>query len=134
MRLVLDTNVLIASFISHGVCAELLEHAVKTHTLVSSRPLLREFQSILTRKFKIPAPLAAEATRLIALETLIVSPATLGQRVCRDAADDVVLGTAIAGETRAIITGDRDLLDLRNYNAIQIVSPTDFWKFEAEAG
>ena len=32
--------------------------------------------------------------------------------MCRDADDDVVLGTAIAGQCDAIVTGDKDLLDL----------------------
>jgi predicted nucleic acid-binding protein len=56
----------------------------------------------------------------------------LGAQVCRDADDDVVLGTAIAGRCDAIVTGDRDLLDLVRYREIQIVSPRGFWSFESQ--
>jgi predicted nucleic acid-binding protein len=35
--------------------------------------------------------------------------------VCRDPDDDVVLGTAVAGRCDAIVTGDKDLLDLTGY-------------------
>jgi uncharacterized protein len=133
VRLLLDTNVLIAAFISHGVCAELLEHASKRHTLLWSRPLLTEFRNTLIRKFKIPTLLAAEAAGLVAMESLEVVPAALDKKVCRDPSDDVVLGTALAGEADAIVTGDGDLLVLKRYGSIKIVSPRDFWKFEAES-
>jgi predicted nucleic acid-binding protein len=52
--------------------------------------------------------------------------------VCRDADDDVVLGTAIAGRCDAIVTGDRDLLDLVGYREVAIVSPSGFWSFEGK--
>jgi predicted nucleic acid-binding protein len=52
-------------------------------------------------------------------------------QVCRDADDDVVLGTAIAGRCDAIVTGDKDLLDLGGYRDIPIVSPRAFWSFES---
>lgn len=34
MKIVLDTNVLIAALIARGVCHELLEHCVLRHTLL----------------------------------------------------------------------------------------------------
>jgi predicted nucleic acid-binding protein len=37
MRITLDTNVLIAAFISRGFCAELFEHCSIHDTLVSSK-------------------------------------------------------------------------------------------------
>lgn len=36
MKLVLDTNVLIAALIARGICADLLEHCVLSHTIVVS--------------------------------------------------------------------------------------------------
>jgi predicted nucleic acid-binding protein len=51
--------------------------------------------------------------------------------VCGDADDDVVLGTAVAGRCDAIVTGDKDLLDLVRYRGIEIVSPRGFWSFES---
>lgn len=132
MRLLLDTNVLVAAFVSHGMCAELLEYAAKRHILITSRPLLKEFQTVLTRKFKQPASEAAEAAGLLAMECFEVQPARLGRAVCRDPDDDVVLATAVAGGADAIITGDRDLLVLRRFHSVRIVSPSDFWSFERE--
>lgn len=52
MRVVLDTNVLIAAFIARGVCSELLEHCVRHHTLATSEFILNEFREKLTSKFR----------------------------------------------------------------------------------
>ena len=56
----------------------------------------------------------------------IVKPATLGKRVCRDAEDDWVLATAVAGHADAIVTGDNNLLVLKTYAQIPIVTPRGF--------
>ena len=52
MRIVIDTNVLIAAFISHGVCNELLEHCVINHDVILSKFILGELKEKLTAKFK----------------------------------------------------------------------------------
>jgi uncharacterized protein len=62
----------------------------------------------------------------------VVDPVSLGAQGRRDADDDVVLGTAIAGRADLIVTGDRDLLDLETYRDIPIVSPRGFWSFESK--
>jgi predicted nucleic acid-binding protein len=46
--------------------------------------------------------------------------------VARDPDDDAVLAAAIEGEASAIVTGDRDLLVLREHHGIRIVTPRDF--------
>ena len=44
MKVLLDTNVLIAAFIARGSCAELLEHCVRRHELFTSQWILEEFR------------------------------------------------------------------------------------------
>ena len=55
-----------------------------------------------------------------------MSPVALAKRVCRDADDDWILATAIAGKADVIVTGDKDLLVLRTYEGISIVTPRGF--------
>ena len=50
-------------------------------------------------------------------------PSRLDPQVCRDADDDWVLATALAGEAEAIVSGDNDLLILRRHRGIAILSP-----------
>jgi putative PIN family toxin of toxin-antitoxin system len=52
MRVVLDTNVLIAAFITHGLCSTLLEHCFQLHELVTSEFILSEFREKLIKKFQ----------------------------------------------------------------------------------
>ena len=62
----------------------------------------------------------------------LVTPTSLDQPVCRDPEDDQILGTAIAAQAQCIVTGDKDLLVLQQYEGIQIVSPNDFSDFETK--
>ena len=44
MRLVLDTNVLISTLIARGICTDLLEHCVLSHTIVASDFIFNELR------------------------------------------------------------------------------------------
>lgn len=101
MRLLLDTNVLIAAFITRGVCAELLEHVVERHEPACSSYILAEFRDKLIKKFAISLRDAMAAARLLESRFAMVEPVELGERVCRDADDDPVLATAVAGRCAA---------------------------------
>lgn len=130
MRLVLDTNVLIAAFISHGVCNELLEHCVLNHKVVLSEFILHELKEKLTGKFKFTAREVNAAVRLVKSQSVIVSTSPLASPICRDPDDDNIIATAMAGQCVCIITGDKDLLDLDAVSGIQMLSPGSFWQFE----
>ena len=131
MRLVLDTNVLLAAFIARGTCADLLEHCIRSHDLITSRELVEELRRVLSGKFgQRPADVRAAIT-LLERAVEVVVPAALAEPVCRDRDDDVVIATAVAGRAGAIITGDRDLLDLQRVGDTVVVVPRDFWKWDA---
>lgn len=126
MKIVLDTNVLIAALIARGVCHELLEHCVLRHTVVTSDFILEETQEKLIEKFGYPAELAAEAVGLLRTRMKVVSESALTSPVCRDPDDDNILAAAISGDCDCIITGDKDLLVLKKYEGVDIFSPRDF--------
>lgn len=56
----------------------------------------------------------------------IVVPAPVGKQRSRDLKDDPILGTALAGRVRIIVTRDRDLLDLGKPFGIEMLHPGDF--------
>ena len=125
MRVVFDTNVLYAAFAAKGFCEELLDEAAGACELIWSDALREEFESILERRHKVGV-----ATR-IALAAYVdlcefVEPERLSERICRDADDDVVLGTALAGKADMIVTGDGDLLVLKEFRGVRILSPRQF--------
>lgn len=131
MKLVLDTNVLIAAFIAHGTCGELLEHCMVNHEVVLSRGILDELHDVLTRKFKYTKGESERVVRVVRSRATLVRPVPLVASVCRDSDDDEILAVAQAGGCSAIVTGDKDLTVLGHYGKIKILMPSDFWKFEA---
>ncbi len=131
MRIVLDTNVLIAAYATRGQCHELLEHCIRAHVLVSSPVLLTELREKLTRKLKFSSESADELMTLLHPRFELVDPLPLHPPACRDPDDDWVLATAIAGNCRCIVTGDKDLLVLHPFRAVAIIPPGGFWQFES---
>ena len=132
MKLLLDTNVLVAALVARGTCSDLLEHCVRHHVVISSRPLLDELRDVLTRKFRQRAADVRATVRLFEETFTLVTPVPLEAPACRDTDDDVVLATARAGECAAIVTGDQDLLILDPFQAIRVLAPSAFWKWESE--
>ena len=132
MRILLDTNVIIAAFITRGVCSDLLEHCIRHHVLITSEFILNEFQEKLIHKFRYTAEEVHEAIELIRLKMEIVEPKLLKEPVCRDPEDDMVLGTALAGNVKCIVTGDKDLLVLKRFESFDIISPKEFASYESD--
>ena len=130
MKLVLDTNVLIAAFIARGTCHELLEHCALRHTIFISDFILNEFETNLVSKFGFTAEEAAAAAALVHTRAVMHSPEPLSERVCRDRDDDNVLALALAASADCIVTGDKDLLLLAQYRGLPVVAPGEFWQFE----
>lgn len=131
MKLLLDTNVLIAALVARGTCSDLVDHCVRHHTVISSQALLDELRSVLERKFRQRPIDARAAIQLFSGSFTIVMQEVLDSPVCRDLDDDVVLATAVKGECAAIITGDEDLLILDPFRDIRILRPSAFWSWEA---
>jgi putative PIN family toxin of toxin-antitoxin system len=131
VKLLLDTNVLVAALVARGTCSDLLEHCVRHHVVISSRPLLDELRNVLTRKFRQRAADVRATVRLFEETFTLVTPAPLDAPVCRDTDDDVVLATARAGECAAIVTGDQDLLILDPFGTIRVLAPSAFWRWES---
>lgn len=131
MRVVLDTNVLIAAFVARGVCHELVEHVVREHDPYTSDFILDEFREKLIGKLRVPRDLAEEAIELQISRMRRVEPAAVPASVCRDPDDAAILGTALAADAACLVTGDNDLLVLRKHRGIRVLGPSGFWQFEA---
>lgn len=126
MRLVLDTNV-VASGMLWGGSPKLLLQArrEKRVELYTSMPLLAELTDILSRR-KFEKKIAASA---LAVDQLVDHYAELAQvvrptdipRIAPDPDDDVVIGTALAAKADLLVTGDRMLLSVSEYQGVRIV-------------
>lgn len=125
MRLVFDTNVLFAAYISRGTCARLYERALAMAAVVTSEAILREFEEKLVKKAKVEADKAARICAEVASTSAVVRFDPLPKPVCRDPDDDAILATAIAARADMLVTGDQDLLVIATYCGIPIVTPAE---------
>lgn len=125
MKVVCDTNVLIAALVADGLCRDIVKRRLLLFDLFTSADLLKELESTLRIKFRTnpdDLPLLAAYRE----RASVVKPAKLARAVCRDPDDDVVLATAKAAQADCILTGDRDLLVLERFEGIAILSPRAF--------
>jgi len=129
--LVLDTNVLIAAFISRGACAALFERCALEHEIACSEVILGELRQHLTRKFQYSGEEADQVAEIVRSVSRMVDPVTLDSPACRDPDDDLILATAVAARASCLVTGDKDLLVLERYEGIEIIRPNQFADFEA---
>ena len=129
MRAVLDSSVLVAAYISRaGACANLLEDVLNDHEWVVSRFILDELCRKLREKFNYPEDDIAAVRQSVIAAAEFVEPTEIAPGACRDVHDLPVLGTAVAGCAEALITVDRDLLDLATFRNIPILKPGEFWR------
>ena len=126
MKVVLDTNVLVAAFATRGLCEAVFEVCLASHEAVLSEHILKELRRHLRGKFKVPASHADQITAFLREHATLVKPAKVPANACRDRSDLAVLGTAVAAGADCLVTGDRDLLDLKEFRGIAILSPRAF--------
>ncbi len=127
MKIVLDSNIIIAAFSSRGLCASLFELCLDRYTIVISDFILSEVSRILHDKFKMPFKNVNAIVDYLKEFCILASSDKLPKRVCRHPFDDEILALATSNQVDCVITGDKDLLDLKKYRSIRIVSPREFW-------
>lgn len=128
MRAVLDTNVLIAAFLTEGLCSRLLIRARKqAFNLVLCNDIIREFEGILIKKFKLTSTYISEISAIVSeAASEILNKLNHIPNICRDQNDDMIIACAIDATADYIVTGDEDLLILKKYKDIIIINPRNF--------
>ncbi|MBI4745392.1 MAG: putative toxin-antitoxin system toxin component, PIN family [Deltaproteobacteria bacterium] len=127
MRVVLDTNVIIAAFAARGLCAEVFEICLSDHTVILSEHILSETYEKLIKKVRLPQDSAQNIIDYLRDTAEVVEPELVDESVCRDKDDTRVIGAALKGKAKFIITGDDDLLVIKSYKGVKIITPREFW-------
>lgn len=128
MKVVFDTDVLLAAFLTEGLCSKLLTRARKRQFHLITCPfILMEVERILKKKFAASSSEVHSALNLIAEATHnIVEPSQTVSGMCRDKDDDNVLFCAREAAADFLVTGDADLLVLKKFHKTRIISPREF--------
>ena len=128
MRVFLDTNVLVSAFASRGLCADLLRHILVEHDLITGEVVLTELKRTLLKRINVPPKVVAEIEHLLRDHQVVAKPRRHLDLGLRDADDEWIIASAVAGEADALVTGDRDILETTVHLPIRVYSPRQFWE------
>ena len=128
MRVFLDTNVLVSAFASRGICADLLRHILLEHDVITGEVVLTELKRILLKRINVPPKVVAEIEHLLRDHQVVAKPRRHLDLGLRDADDEWIVASAVAGKAEALVTGDRDILATIVHLPIRVYSPRQFWE------
>jgi len=128
MRLVLDTNIFISAFYWGGNSQKIIDRIIKgTDELYISDKIINEISEVMNRpKFKTEKTTINGYIKTIEKSGKKVFVEGNIKGICRDKDDDDKLECAIICNADFLITGDDDLLILKNYENIKIITPKIF--------
>lgn len=133
MRLLLDTNVVIAGLLWSGHPRHLLDLAIDGSVALTSSPALIDELAHTLNYPKFSQRIAAHCAttpsaltvRYSALVTL-VTPSDVPRVIANDADDDQLLACALVANADLIVSGDKHLHSLGGtYEGIRIVTPAE---------
>ena len=133
MKVVLDTNVIVSSFLSPtGTPAKIIDAWQKQKfDLLISENILKEYQKALNYKhIQTISKMAINDVEEIISDfrqfSQLVTPKEPINVIKRDPSDNKFLECAQEGNAHYIISGDIHLLEIENFEGIQILTPKAF--------
>lgn len=129
LGIVIDTNVIISALVFGGDPKRLIEVIIKERWKVFTSPqLISELLETLRQKFLF----SEEKIKLLESSLLNLFKVVYPRKelfIVRDIKDNKVLEAALESNSNIIITGDKDLLVLKKYKRILIVTSKEFLDF-----
>ena len=128
MKVILDTNVIFSAFAARGLANAIFELCLDKHTIIISEHILSELQNNFQKKLKMPTDKVRLIIEYLREFCTISDYRRLDRKICRDLDDAKILGLSEMTKPDYIITGDADLLVLKEYHAVPIITPREFWE------
>lgn len=125
-RIVIDTNVLISALVFGGrprLVTDLVGEALVV--AVTSEEIMTEFRRIIVARFPEFSQNGAQLEQLLRKYARWVKLGSVNVTVCRDPDDNKVIETALIGMADYIVSGDNDLLVLKEHGGVKIVKPAE---------
>lgn len=132
-KAVLDSTVLVSAFLRKGGAAYELLRQASTGAFAPclADEILEEVNRVLRyprlrRKARYEDEDIFQYVSLLRAVSQMISPLPQLRVVIRDPNDDMIIACAVKAKAEHIISRDKDLLDLRGYQGITILSPEDY--------
>jgi uncharacterized protein len=126
-RVVLDTNIFVSMVMGGQVGQINDEWRAGKFILVVSEDIVSEYLDVLQRpKLHLKSRTIATIVNRVYRKAEFVTPQEKIFVVLADTSDNKFLETAITGKTDYIVSGDKHLLDLKEYRSILIITAREF--------
>ena len=128
MKLVLDTNIYISSFFWGGNPRKIMERIISgKDSLFVSKEILTEVFSVMARpKFNVREEYIYRFINAIEEIAYNVKLTGIIKNICRDKDDDKIVECASLSNADFIITGDDDLLTIKEFRSIRIITANEY--------
>lgn len=126
-RVVLDTNIFVSMVMGGQVGKINDEWRAGKFILVVSEDIVSEYLDVLQRpKLHLKSRTIATIVNRVYRKAEFVTPQEKIVVVLADTSDNKFLEAAITGKTDYIVSGDKHLLDLKEYRSIPIITAREF--------
>jgi putative PIN family toxin of toxin-antitoxin system len=127
MRIVFDTNILISATLWNGSVAQkfLYKCIRKDIKIYSSLEIIEEYKGILARDFDYSENEISKVMEKIMQVLYLVSPSKKVEAVKEDPEDNKIIECAVESYSQYIISYDKHLLNLKDYQGIKIIRPEE---------
>lgn len=135
-RVVLDTNVYLSALFrgrKPEVILRLSSAPFKRYDLYASQAILDEIDRVLREKFLWRPEDARLETRRVSDWAGIVKPTKKISAIPTDESDNRILECAVKAKADFIVSGDKHLVNLTQYEGIKIITPAQFLKILEKA-
>jgi len=129
-RVVIDTNVMISFLIGKRLRKLKDKLSDSSIRLILTEQLISELKMVTCRpKFKkyFEKQDVSEFIGLVSIIGLFYQIIDIPD-ICRDSKDNFLLSLCLIGNADYLVTGDKDLLVLKEYKGTKIITPTEFDK------
>lgn len=128
IKAVLDTNILLSSLFWKGQPRKIVDLAIENKfRAVTSSDILEELKCVLEEDFsQVPYDARERILRDILSYSALVIPKKITVKNLRDFQDTKIIACALEAEAEYIVTGDKDLLVLKEYARIKITTAREF--------
>ncbi len=133
-KVILDTNILISGTFWTGSSFRILDMVDKKIVeSISSKEILLEYDKIIkseeiAEKIENKDLVMSKISQNVIINSKIVEPKKKLQVVKEDPNDNIILECAKEGKADYIITNDKHLLKIREFEGIKIITPEEFLK------
>ena len=133
MKIVVDTNVVISAVFFGGKPRKIIK-AIADGTLIAyaTPAIIEEYLEIVNEMINRKQGKLNSTILMPLIEKIIVSQPLSSIKICRDPDDDKFIECAVAAKAMYIVSGDKDLLDIAEYQDIKIVTASEFCQLYLE--